>query len=118
MGSPPKAVWVVCRPNAATDAVVGRRGEAWLVDVVAPPDAGRANRALVRLLAAAWGLPEDHLAIAAGRTARRKLVRRVDGQPLPRAALPAADSVAGVGPFCGEGSERPGAGTDRRGPRP
>ncbi|HEV2099129.1 MAG TPA: DUF167 domain-containing protein [Stellaceae bacterium] len=49
--------------------------------VIAPPEDGRANEALLRLLARAWKLPRHDLAIVAGAASRHKTVR-VAGDPL------------------------------------
>lgn len=61
-------------PGAARDEVVGRHGEAWKVRVAAPPADGRANEALVGLLARALALPRSAVAIVAGHGSRDKLV--------------------------------------------
>ena len=42
--------------------------------VTAPPEQGRANAALIALLAKAWRLPKSSISIAAGATGRRKIV--------------------------------------------
>ncbi|RMF12429.1 MAG: DUF167 domain-containing protein [Alphaproteobacteria bacterium] len=48
-------------------------GDAWLkVAVTEPPDKGRANAALVKLLARILGLPKSRIRIMAGETARTK----------------------------------------------
>ncbi len=61
-------VWVV--PGARRTAVVGRHGDAVKVRVAEPPEAGRANRAVAALLAAATGA--DRVELLSGGTARRK----------------------------------------------
>jgi len=55
-------------------------GRVLKASVTAPPDAGRANEALLRLLARTWHLPHRNLAIIAGCTSRDKVVR-VGGDP-------------------------------------
>lgn len=67
------------RPGASRDAVLGRgilaEGEhAVLAAVSAPPEDGKANAALIRLLAKAWRLPKTSIAIAGGATSRTKLL--------------------------------------------
>ena len=42
------------------------------VKVTAPPDKGKANQAVVRLLAGAWSLPGSRLAVIAGVSDRNK----------------------------------------------
>lgn len=80
-------------PRAAGDRVMGIAAAAGGGRVVkaavgAPPENGRANAALLRLIAREWKLPHRDLAIAAGARSRDKRVRVV-GDPavlLPRLA--------------------------------
>jgi hypothetical protein len=69
------AVWA--QPNASRARIVGRRGEAVKVAVAAPPEKGKANRAVERLLAEALGLSASRVRIVAGAAARAKTVRIV-----------------------------------------
>jgi uncharacterized protein (TIGR00251 family) len=48
--------------------------------VTAAPESGKANAALIRLLAKSWKLPKSALTITAGATDRRKVIH-VDGDP-------------------------------------
>lgn len=61
-------------PGAARSELVGRHGDGWRARVGAPPERGRANRALVELLAEALGVPRDRVTVVAGQTGRRKVV--------------------------------------------
>jgi uncharacterized protein len=61
-------------PGARSSAVVGRHGEAWKVRVSAPPEAGRANAAVVELLADTLGVPARTISVVSGHGARDKLV--------------------------------------------
>ena len=69
-------------------------GASWLsVRVTAPPDSGRANAAVLALLAQALGVPPRDLRLVAGASGRWKRIR-VQGEPaalIPRAAALAAD---------------------------
>jgi uncharacterized protein (TIGR00251 family) len=69
---------VTVSPGASRSELVGRHGAGWKVRVSAPPERGRANDELVRLLADALGVPREHVRIAGGRGSRRKIVE-VDG---------------------------------------
>lgn len=61
-------------PGARQSAVVGRHGEAWKVRVAAPPEAGRANAAVVALLAEELAVERLAVRIVGGRTGRDKIV--------------------------------------------
>jgi len=61
-------------PGAGRSEVVGRHGDAWKVRVTAAPEGGKANDAVVRLVAATLGLPRRDVEIVSGHTARDKVV--------------------------------------------
>ena len=61
-------------PGAGRSEVVGRHGAAWKVRVTAAPEAGKANDAVVRLVAGTLGLPRRDVEIVSGHTARDKIV--------------------------------------------
>jgi len=62
-------------PRAARDAVMGVRDGRLLVRLTAPPIEGRANAALVRLVARALGVPRGRVGIASGAGSRTKRLR-------------------------------------------
>ena len=62
------------QPGAGTSAVVGVHGDALKVRVAAPPVSGRANEALVALLAKALAVPSASLTISSGASGRDKRV--------------------------------------------
>ena len=61
-------------PGAARSAVVGRHGTGWKVRVAARAEDGRANDALVRLLADTLALPVRNVRIVSGHASRDKTV--------------------------------------------
>jgi uncharacterized protein (TIGR00251 family) len=61
-------------PGAARSEIVGRHGDAWKVRVGAAPERGRANDALLRLLAERLDLPVAQLTIVSGHGGRDKVV--------------------------------------------
>ncbi len=71
-------------PKASKDEIVGivpaGRGFALRIKVTAAPDRGRANVALLGLLARTWGLPASRLSIERGASSRLKTVL-VAGEP-------------------------------------
>jgi uncharacterized protein (TIGR00251 family) len=61
-------------PGAGRAGIVGRHGDAWKVRVTAPPEHGRANEAVLRVLADALSLPRRALSLVSGHTGRDKIV--------------------------------------------
>jgi uncharacterized protein len=61
-------------PGASRSAVVGRHGAGWKIRVAAAPEDGKANAAVVRLLAETVGVPARDVSILAGHASRDKTV--------------------------------------------
>jgi uncharacterized protein len=61
-------------PGASRSEIAGRHGDAWKVRVAAPAEAGKANDAVLRLLAEKLGLPRRALTLVSGHGAREKVV--------------------------------------------
>ena len=61
-------------PEASRSEIAGCHGDAWKVRVAAPPEAGKANAAVLRLLAEKLGLPRRALRLVSGHRAREKVV--------------------------------------------
>ena len=78
MAKPSTRVRLRVSPGARRTELVGRHGEGWKVRVAAPPEGGRANDAVLDLLARELSLPRRSLSIVSGQTAREKIVR-MDG---------------------------------------
>jgi len=53
---------------------VGRHGDGWRARIAAPPERGRANEALCKLLAAALSVPRSSIRVVAGQSARAKVI--------------------------------------------
>lgn len=66
------------QPGAARSGVVGRHGDAVKVKVAAPPVEGKANAAVVALVAEVLGVRPAQVSLVAGDASRAKRVR-VDG---------------------------------------
>ena len=61
--------------GARRTELVGRHGDGWKVRVAAAPEGGRANEAVLGLLAERLELPRRSLEIVSGHSAREKVVR-------------------------------------------
>ena len=71
---------VCVQPGGRRDAVVGMRGAALKVTVTAPPERGKANEAVRKLLAKEMGIRPSAVTIVRGRASRRKEVAVVAPQ--------------------------------------
>ena len=65
-------------PGASRDRVVGRYGEAVKVQVSAPAEGGKANKAVLVLLAEALGVRPSAVRLVRGQSQSRKVIE-VDG---------------------------------------
>jgi uncharacterized protein (TIGR00251 family) len=61
-------------PGARSNTIVGRYGDGWKVRVTAPPEGGKANDAVLRLLAERLDLPGGSVTLVSGPSARDKIV--------------------------------------------
>jgi uncharacterized protein (TIGR00251 family) len=74
MAAPSIRVRVRVSPGARRGGVAGRVGEIWKLRVTAPAEGGRANEAVVRLLADTMDVPRRSVSLVSGHTARDKVV--------------------------------------------
>ena len=72
--APTALLTVRVSPGASRDALLGWQGEVFRLSVAAPAERGRANEALLRLLAIALGLSRQRLRIVRGQTSRQKVI--------------------------------------------
>lgn len=75
---------VHAQPGASRDEIAGLHGGRLKVRVSAPPEGGRANRAVIAACAEALGVPVHSLSLVSGATSRRKEVA-VEGLDLEEA---------------------------------
>ena len=61
-------------PGARRPGIVGRDGSGWKVRVSAPAEGGKANTAVVRLLAETLRMPREGVEIVSGHSSRDKTI--------------------------------------------
>jgi uncharacterized protein len=95
--SAPTRIRLRVAPGAARSDVVGRHGDGWKVRVAAAPERGKANDALVGLLAKVLLVSQADVAVVSGFGSRDKIVA-VNGIDATRAdeALARAASETGL----------------------
>jgi uncharacterized protein len=82
-------------PGAGRAAVVGRHGDAWKVRVTEAPERGRANEAVVRLIADTLAVPRSAVTLVSGHGGREKIVELTGlGPGLVERRLASASTVA------------------------
>jgi uncharacterized protein (TIGR00251 family) len=66
---------VTVRPNAATSGLVQVSQAEYKVSVRAVPEKGKANQAVIELLADHFGVTKSAVTILRGKSAKKKLIR-------------------------------------------
>lgn len=74
MSEPTTRLRIRVSPGARRSELVGRQGEAWKVRVAAPAERGRANDAVLKLLAERLRVPVAELRLVGGGSGRDKFV--------------------------------------------
>jgi len=82
---------VKVHPRARRTGIAGRYGDAYKLDLAAPPVNGKANEECIRFFAELAGVPRSRVRIVSGLTARLKIIE-VEGvsQDVFEAVLKAA----------------------------
>ena len=69
---------VKVHPRARNTRLAGRLGDAWKLDLAAPPVDGKANAECIRFFASLAGVPQSRVRIVLGLSSRNKVVE-IDG---------------------------------------
>ena len=68
-------------PGASRAAIVGRHGEGWKLRVTAAPERGKANDAVLALLAETLAVPRSSVKLVSGGGSRDKIVELAGIEP-------------------------------------
>jgi len=71
-------IQVKVKPNSKT-AEVRQEGDSFIVKVKEPPKEGKANQAVIKLLAEHFGVPQSQVRILSGFRSRNKVVEVAEG---------------------------------------
>jgi len=66
-------IQVKVKPSSRTDEV-SREGDSFIVKVKEPPKEGKANQAVIKLLAGHFGVPQSQVRILSGLKSRNKVI--------------------------------------------
>jgi uncharacterized protein (TIGR00251 family) len=66
-------IQVKVKPNSKTEEL-SREGDSFIAKVKEPPREGRANQAIIRLLADHYGVPQNQVRILSGFRSRNKVI--------------------------------------------
>ena len=96
LGDGTVVIRVHVHPGAKRTGVTGRHGDALKVAVAAPADAGRANDAVLRLVAEVAGVRRGAVRLLSGRASRAKRIA-VDGADPAEVARAVGNAAAAPG---------------------
>jgi uncharacterized protein (TIGR00251 family) len=71
-------IQVKVKPNSKTEEV-SQEGESFIIKVTEPPKEGKANQAVIKLLAKHFGVPQSQVRILSGFRSRNKVIEIVEG---------------------------------------
>ncbi len=74
-GSGHAVIGVKAVPGASRDQISGALGDRLKVRVTAPPEGGKANKAICALIAGALGVGKGQVSVISGMTSAEKMVR-------------------------------------------
>ena len=68
-------IWVKAVPGASRNEIAGIVGDRLKIRISAPPEGGKANNAICKLLASSLGVKANRISIERGETGPAKIVR-------------------------------------------
>jgi len=71
-------IQVNVKPNSKTEEL-SREGDSFVIKVKEPPKEGKANQAVIKLLAEHFGVPQSQVRILSGFRSRNKIIEVAEG---------------------------------------
>jgi len=71
-------IQVKVKPNSRTEEL-SQEGDSFIIKVKEPPKEGKANQAVIRLLAEHFGVPQSRVRILSGFRSRNKVIEVAEG---------------------------------------
>ena len=68
---------IIAKPKASRNSIEGEHDGALKISITAPPDKGKANKAIIKLLSKSLKIAQSSISILSGETSRRKKIRIV-----------------------------------------
>ena len=68
------SVLIKVQPNSKENAIVGKYGKRLKISVTSPPEKGKANKAVIKLMATVLGIKTSQINIVSGQTTREKKI--------------------------------------------
>lgn len=68
-------LWIKAVPGASRDELAGAIGDRLKIRISAPPEGGKANKAIITLIARSIGIKPAQITIEAGQSSPEKIVR-------------------------------------------
>jgi uncharacterized protein (TIGR00251 family) len=65
-------------PNASKSEIISRDDGEWKIKIQSPPEEGKANKALIQLLAKYFKIPKNAIKIISGEKSRQKIIEVFD----------------------------------------
>ncbi len=87
------SVEVLARPGASKSEILRVDSRGLVITIAAPPERGKANVELTRLIAKLAGVPRSAVSVIKGASTRRKTIRIVSSDPSTTAARLVAAST-------------------------
>ena len=77
-------IGVIAHPGANSNTIKGIHNGMLKIDITAPPEKGKANDAIIKLLAKKLGIAKSSIEIVSGETSRKKIIllRGIDRESL------------------------------------